>query len=88
MAPIERVKLLLQVQDANAQMGKSGTVKYTGMTNCFTRVYAEQVKTTFLTRKQKFKKPKFSLKKIIMLKNISVKNIRVKILVLKILVLK
>lgn len=42
VAPIERVKLLLQVQDANAQMGKSGTVKYNGMVNCFTRVYAEQ----------------------------------------------
>jgi len=43
VAPIERVKLLLQVQDASQQMkGPSGTKKYTGMTNCFTRVYAEQ----------------------------------------------
>lgn len=40
VAPIERVKLLLQVQDASAQM--KGAVKYNGMVNCFSRVYAEQ----------------------------------------------
>jgi len=42
VAPIERVKLLLQVQDASTQMKAGGTKKYTGMVNCFTRVYAEQ----------------------------------------------
>lgn len=40
VAPIERVKLLLQVQDASAQM--KGQVKYSGMVNCFKRVQAEQ----------------------------------------------
>jgi len=42
VAPIERVKLLLQVQDASAQMAGAGVKKYTSMTNCFARVYAEQ----------------------------------------------
>ena len=42
VAPIERVKLLLQVQDASAQMTGAGVKKYTGMTNCFARVQAEQ----------------------------------------------
>merc|ERR1711937_252318 len=42
VAPIERVKLLLQVQDASTQMSAAGVRKYTGMTDCFRRVYAEQ----------------------------------------------
>lgn len=38
-APLERVKLLLQTQDANFQLeGK----KYTGFANCMTRVYQEE----------------------------------------------
>merc|ERR1712100_768772 len=41
-APIERVKLIIQTQDANPLI-KSGEVpRYTGIGNCFTRVYAEQ----------------------------------------------
>jgi len=41
-APIERVKLIIQTQDANPKI-KSGEVpRYTGIGNCFTRVYAEQ----------------------------------------------
>lgn len=42
VAPIERVKLILQTQDANPRI-KSGEIpKYTGIANCFTRVAAEQ----------------------------------------------
>merc|ERR1712230_197421 len=41
-APIERVKLIIQTQDANPKI-KSGEVpRYTGIMNCFTRVAAEQ----------------------------------------------
>jgi len=41
-APIERVKLIIQTQDANPAI-KSGEVpRYTGIGNCFTRVYNEQ----------------------------------------------
>jgi len=41
-APIERVKLIIQTQDANPLI-KSGQVKrYTGIADCFTRVYQEQ----------------------------------------------
>jgi len=38
VAPIERVKLLLQVQDAQKTIGK----KYTGIIDCFSRVTKEQ----------------------------------------------
>lgn len=42
VAPIERVKLLLQTQDANPKI-KSGEIpRYTGIGNCFKRVAAEQ----------------------------------------------
>jgi solute carrier family 25 (adenine nucleotide translocator) protein 4/5/6/31 len=42
VAPIERVKLLLQTQDANPRI-KSGEIpRYTGIINCFSRVSAEQ----------------------------------------------
>lgn len=42
VAPIERVKLLLQTQDANPLI-KSGEVpRYTGIVNCFSRVAREQ----------------------------------------------
>merc|ERR1711959_468391 len=41
-APIERVKLIIQTQDANPKI-KSGEVpRYTGIMNCFTRINAEQ----------------------------------------------
>lgn len=41
-APIERVKLIIQTQDANPKI-KSGEVpRYTGIGNCFSRIYAEQ----------------------------------------------
>lgn len=41
-APIERVKLIIQTQDANPKI-KSGEVKrYTGIADCFSRVYSEQ----------------------------------------------
>lgn len=41
-APIERVKLIIQTQDANPKI-KSGEVpRYTGIVNCFSRVYSEQ----------------------------------------------
>merc|ERR1712005_95146 len=41
-APIERVKLVIQTQDANPKI-KSGEVpRYTGIGNCFVRIKAEQ----------------------------------------------
>merc|ERR1719473_927836 len=41
-APIERVKLVIQTQDANPKI-KSGEVpRYTGIGNCFTRIHSEQ----------------------------------------------
>jgi len=40
-APIERVKLLLQTQDANKAIIESGR-KYTGIVDCFTRVAQEE----------------------------------------------
>ena len=40
VAPIERVKLLLQVQDANRHMAEAD--KYKGIGDCFSRVYREQ----------------------------------------------
>jgi solute carrier family 25 (adenine nucleotide translocator) protein 4/5/6/31 len=48
VAPIERVKLLLQVQDAMGKKGKAAAEgatemkKYTGIGDCFSRVYTEQ----------------------------------------------
>jgi solute carrier family 25 (adenine nucleotide translocator) protein 4/5/6/31 len=43
-SPLERVKLLLQVQDASVQIGKGAgaTLKYNGFTDCMVRVYREQ----------------------------------------------
>ncbi len=41
-APIERVKLIIQTQDANPRI-RSGEIKrYSGIANCFTRVAQEQ----------------------------------------------
>jgi len=41
-APIERVKLLIQTQDANPLIRSGEIPRYTGIGNCFTRVAAEQ----------------------------------------------
>merc|ERR1712100_314438 len=41
-APIERVKLLIQTQDANPRIMSGEVPRYTGILNCFTRVSAEQ----------------------------------------------
>jgi solute carrier family 25 (adenine nucleotide translocator) protein 4/5/6/31 len=41
-APIERVKLLIQTQDANPRILSGEVPRYTGIVNCFTRVTAEQ----------------------------------------------
>merc|ERR1719160_1987084 len=41
-APIERVKLLIQMQDANPKIISGEVPRYTGIVNCFTRVAAEQ----------------------------------------------
>ena len=40
VAPIERVKLLLQVQDASKQIAKEN--RYVGISDCFKRVHKEQ----------------------------------------------
>merc|ERR1719197_894574 len=41
-APIERVKLLIQTQDANPKIISGEVARYTGIIDCFTRVSAEQ----------------------------------------------
>merc|ERR1740138_818848 len=41
-APIERVKLLIQTQDANPRIMSGEVPRYTGIGNCFIRVYQEQ----------------------------------------------
>ena len=41
-APIERVKLLIQTQDANPRIRSGEIPRYTGIANCFTRVASEQ----------------------------------------------
>jgi solute carrier family 25 (adenine nucleotide translocator) protein 4/5/6/31 len=41
-APIERVKLLIQTQDANPRIKSGEVARYTGIGNCFSRVYSEQ----------------------------------------------
>jgi solute carrier family 25 (adenine nucleotide translocator) protein 4/5/6/31 len=42
VAPIERVKLLLQTQDSHPKIKSGEMARYTGIINCFTRVSAEQ----------------------------------------------
>eukprot|EP00184_Porphyridium_aerugineum_P008153 CAMPEP_0184692454 /NCGR_PEP_ID=MMETSP0313-20130426/931_1 /TAXON_ID=2792 /ORGANISM="Porphyridium aerugineum, Strain SAG 1380-2" /LENGTH=345 /DNA_ID=CAMNT_0027150287 /DNA_START=69 /DNA_END=1106 /DNA_ORIENTATION=- len=42
VAPIERVKLLLQTQDANPRIKSGEIARYTGIADCFRRVSAEQ----------------------------------------------
>jgi len=41
-APIERVKLLIQTQDANPRIMSGEVARYNGIVDCFTRVAAEQ----------------------------------------------
>jgi len=41
-APIERVKLVIQTQDANPRIVSGEVPRYTGIANVFTRVYQEQ----------------------------------------------
>lgn len=41
-APIERVKLLIQTQDANPKIISGEVPRYTGIVNCFSRVASEQ----------------------------------------------
>merc|ERR1711861_7030 len=41
-APIERVKLVIQTQDANPKIVSGEVPRYTGIGNCFTRIYSEQ----------------------------------------------
>lgn len=41
-APIERVKLLIQTQDANPRIISGEVARYTGIVDCFRRVAAEQ----------------------------------------------
>jgi solute carrier family 25 (adenine nucleotide translocator) protein 4/5/6/31 len=41
-APIERVKLLIQTQDANPDVREGRIPRYTGIVNCFSRVASEQ----------------------------------------------
>jgi len=41
-APIERVKLIIQTQDANPKIISGEVARYTGIGNCFSRVYQEQ----------------------------------------------
>jgi len=47
VAPIERVKLLIQTQDANPKIMSGEIPRYTGVINCFTRVSAEQGVASF-----------------------------------------
>jgi len=41
-APIERVKLIIQTQDANPRIRSGEIPRYTGIVNCFSRVNSEQ----------------------------------------------
>jgi len=41
-APIERVKLIIQTQDANPRIRSGEIPRYTGIANCFSRVKSEQ----------------------------------------------
>jgi len=41
-APIERVKLIIQTQDANPRIVSGEVARYTGISNCFVRVFREQ----------------------------------------------
>ena len=41
-APLERVKLLLQTQDANIKILDGTTKRYNGIINCFSRIFREE----------------------------------------------
>merc|ERR1719281_1666438 len=41
-APIERVKLVIQTQDANPKIVSGEIPRYTGIGNCFQRIHSEQ----------------------------------------------
>merc|ERR1712216_932309 len=41
-APIERVKLVIQTQDANPKIRSGEVARYTGIGNCFSRIHSEQ----------------------------------------------
>eukprot|EP01061_Rhynchopus_euleeides_P047247 TRINITY_DN93_c0_g1_i3.p1 TRINITY_DN93_c0_g1~~TRINITY_DN93_c0_g1_i3.p1 ORF type:complete len:301 (+),score=133.63 TRINITY_DN93_c0_g1_i3:68-970(+) len=41
-APIERVKLVIQTQDANPRIISGEVQRYTGIVNCFSRIHSEQ----------------------------------------------
>eukprot|EP00189_Rhodosorus_marinus_P004884 CAMPEP_0113960870 /NCGR_PEP_ID=MMETSP0011_2-20120614/4971_1 /TAXON_ID=101924 /ORGANISM="Rhodosorus marinus" /LENGTH=355 /DNA_ID=CAMNT_0000972403 /DNA_START=368 /DNA_END=1435 /DNA_ORIENTATION=+ /assembly_acc=CAM_ASM_000156 len=47
VAPIERVKLLLQTQDANPRIKSGEIARYTGIVDCFSRVAKEQGVSSF-----------------------------------------
>jgi len=47
MAPIERVKILLQTQDSNPKIISGEAQRYTGIGDCFKRVHAEQGMNAF-----------------------------------------
>lgn len=42
MAPVERIKLLMQTQDSNPEVLSGKVKKYTGISDCFNRVRSEQ----------------------------------------------
>merc|ERR1712224_9954 len=46
-APIERVKLVIQTQDANPRIMSGEVPRYTGIGNCFSRILAEQGLASF-----------------------------------------
>merc|ERR1719305_1929932 len=41
-APIERIKLVIQTQDANPKIRSGEVPRYTGIGNCFSRIHSEQ----------------------------------------------
>uniref|UniRef100_A0A7S1FI24 ADP/ATP translocase n=1 Tax=Noctiluca scintillans TaxID=2966 RepID=A0A7S1FI24_NOCSC len=46
-APIERVKLVIQTQDANPKIRSGEVPRYTGIGNCFSRIHSEQGAAAF-----------------------------------------
>jgi solute carrier family 25 (adenine nucleotide translocator) protein 4/5/6/31 len=46
-APIERVKLVIQTQDANPDIRSGKVARYTGIGNCFSRIHSEQGMSAF-----------------------------------------
>jgi len=46
-APIERVKLVIQTQDANPRIMSGEVPRYTGIGNCFSRILSEQGMASF-----------------------------------------